>query len=251
MESELSPLLIAFRTPYRSFYVPGTHSVSDISLGEVMIDSGCGTVLFNTDSTTLEQLARTFPHSSFYWYTAYAHGVAEKQSLILQIEHHLEDHEFTLTLDKEHQNFTTSLKSLRFHLGYEDVEFLINNYQSTEGQQTRLLNDEDWQRAKTHIAALDALRGQVDDVEARSKIGAQRKHSLLGNIVLENYDCIQIRKVLVLLEPKQRTSEIQSVYSRSREYCKRRTFAESSSKEMPVDEDHDGADIIDVDVDDW
>jgi hypothetical protein len=191
----------------------------------VMIGNGCNSLILPLAQNQVDELVRLFPCSSHLWSISLFHSVSDVSSIVLKIRNLAPEPGFKVIL---HDRFITTVPALRFHLHLEDA------------QRIRDLSDTIKIKSKYHQILLNWI-SMVESIHGLGIMGAKRRtHALLGQSLLENYNCHQMSPMFVATSKefpmKLLKDTMATVYDKARSEVEE--FGEKDFSTL-LDDDHD------------
>jgi len=154
----------------------------------MMIDSGCNTILLPIDNGQIESIYNKFANNDYIWNIFQSKGVSSLNAAILQIKSKIKP--IKMILGENIFNYQEDIKIIRFHLCYDDIQWIIKN-------DNKMLNINEINILKELYELMNDIKNKYPKIE----IGKRRKHGLIGQSILcsDWKICLQTKDVFVLI----------------------------------------------------
>eukprot|EP01089_Gocevia_fonbrunei_P022027 TRINITY_DN874_c0_g2_i1.p1 TRINITY_DN874_c0_g2~~TRINITY_DN874_c0_g2_i1.p1 ORF type:complete len:290 (+),score=8.04 TRINITY_DN874_c0_g2_i1:67-936(+) len=187
--------LIGVSTQHARFFIPSKQNIFGGYRVEVcMFDTGCNSILLPLqDHDHLTKIMELFPTTGdwkYTWTVSSSNGVGTLNSPVLHVRYpdyaDYVDKTIEITLSSDSHPFKMQVKSLRFHLCYEDTIGLQKLHNSGKVA----LNEASVRHLNSFIDTVTAIKTVLPSIQ----IGKRRRHALIGQDVLKKNPkmvCIQ------------------------------------------------------------
>jgi hypothetical protein len=169
--------LVALPNKRRRYFIPSHFNFfgcfskyeSGINVQNVMLDSGCNTLLLPMDESTLDVLIEHYSGSQFFWSIIKTGGSGDFSSLVLVISASCP---MTTNLFADVFHLSIKLDHLRFHISFQDAKNIIS-------KRLNFLREAD-------ILVLEEFCRVVELIERKTghTIGKRRNYALLGQMLM-------------------------------------------------------------------
>lgn len=204
------------------FFLPSTQNFfGPVQVEQVMVDSGCNSILLPLQQGKLQETLDAFPEDKgFNCYFGISHGVSG-QSAVLRIKARNPSEPILIKLAKDlFPNVEFKVKHLRFHLVQEDIESL---------------------RADSRMLARFEQEDRKAIQESKATNTERRKHALIGQSIMQQDDVssLQHEGVCVLVRSSVFKPELWTELSRMQSILLRAATNLPPRFDDLEDEDHD------------